>query len=183
MLRASQNYLQHLQSRQRAYESATRAMSAAKVLSAANLEERSQLQDRRTLVQNFLSANAGLKTAVQQGETNYRAELTAFDISPQQKQAAVAGFMKSYSAQAPLLITIRDADQRMGQAILGVLDLFDSQWGHWHYDASSRLVRFEEAKAVTQYNAFMADIKHAGVDQAAAQQRLAAVLGRSEQTL
>ena len=183
ILHANQNFLQHMQSQQRAYENATRALTDAKVLSTATLEQRSQLQQRRAIVQSFRNANANLKTFIQHGEANYRADLATFHISPEQQQEAVNGFMKGYSAQLPLLVTVRDADERMGQAMLAVLDLFDAQWGHWRYDAASRLVRFDDSKAVGQYNASMAEIKQAGTDQAAAQQRLATVISSSQHGL
>jgi hypothetical protein len=61
----------------------------------------------------------------------------------------------------------------MGGAMLGVLDLLDANWGRWRYNETSGKVRFENASAVTQYNAFMAQIHKAATEQAAAQKRLA----------
>lgn len=176
LLRASQLYLGHIQACQRNYEQASRAMLAAKVLGAANLQQRAQIQDRKALVLAFLNANDGFKAFLKNGEANYRKELANFDISAEQKEAAVAGFRKTFTVQAPIIIEIRDADDRMGEAMVGVLNLLDAHWGKWRYDLQAQLVRFEDHGAVGQYNLLLAEINDAATKQASAQKRLAAVL-------
>jgi hypothetical protein len=120
---------------------------------------------------------------VLQGESNYREELAAAGVAPAQTQAAVNGFRRSLAAQSPLMANIRVADDRMGRAMLGVLDLFDTHWDQWSYDASAGVVRFQNNAALGQYNALMAEIKQAGADQAAAQKRLAALMNKSTTSL
>lgn len=176
LLRASQLYLGRMQAYQRNYEQASRALLAGKVLGAANLQQRAQIQDRKALVLAFLNANDGFKAFLKNGESNYRKELSSSEISAEQKEAAVAGFHKTFTVQTPLLLAIRDADDRMGEAMLGVLNLFDAQWGKWRYDTQAGLVRFEDHAAVAQYNALLAEINDAATRQSTAQKQLAAVL-------
>ena len=64
----------------------------------------------------------------------------------------------------------------MGNAMLAVLNLFDTQWGQWNYDATSHKVRFQDRTILDQYNALMADIKQAGTAETDATKRLAAIL-------
>ena len=114
-----------------------------------------------------------------QSDSNFRKEMAAAGTSPAQTEAALKGFHRNWDAQAPLILCMREADDRLGHAMLGVLNLFDTQWGRWSYDASARLVRFQDRTALGQYNALMTDIKQTGIDQAADQKRLAAVLSQS----
>ncbi len=178
ILRASQMYLAHMQAQQRTYENSLQALLRAKVLSTTNLVQRSQIGQRKALVQGFLNANDQVKSFVEQGENNFQQELASFAISPEQTQAALEGFRKSYSRQVPSILAVREADDRMGRAMLSVLDLLDAQWGRWRYDTQNQKVRFENTAAVGQYNEFMSEIKQAGIDQAAAQQRLATIIAQ-----
>jgi type II secretory pathway pseudopilin PulG len=183
LLKGNRLYLERLQSYQEAYARAANELTAAKVLAAANLTQRGQINSRKALVQKFLDANDACKTFVLQGESNYREELAAAGVAPAQTQAAVNGFRRSLAAQSPLMANIRVADDRMGRAMLGVLDLFDTHWDQWSYDASAGVVRFQNNAALGQYNALMAEIKQAGADQAAAQKRLAALMNKSTTSL
>ena len=183
LLRGSQAFVTRLQSCQHAYEQAAGELIAAKVLAASTLQQRARIKDRKALVQNFLDANDAFKSLLLQSESNYRKDLAALEVSPAQTEAAMAGFRKSFGVQRPLLVNIREADDRMGRAMLGVLDLFDSQWGQWRYDNSTSVVRFQDRTALGQYMALMAEIKQARTDQAAAQKSLAAVISQSGQPL
>ena len=132
---------------------------------------------------NFLDANDAFKSLLLQSESNYRKDLAALEVSPAQTEAAMTGFRKSFGVQRPLLVNIREADDRMGRAMLGVLDLLDSQWGQWRYDPAASVVRFQDRTALDQYKALMAQINQARTDQAAAQKSLATVISQSGQPL
>ncbi|HWX19171.1 MAG TPA: hypothetical protein VN578_04595, partial [Candidatus Binatia bacterium] len=183
MLKGSAAYLKRLQPYAAAYEQASRELVSAKVVATRTLVQRGQIPERKAIVTKFMQANTALKNYVLQGETNYRQELEAFQLSPDQKEAAVNGFRKAFGPQARLLAEIRDADDRMGHAMLGVLDLFDTNWGLWHYDQSADVLRFDASATLGQYKAFMAEIHQAGTDQATAQKRLAAIVSHSPSTL
>jgi hypothetical protein len=183
LLKSTAVYVERLQSFQRTYAQAAKDLTAAKVLSASTLQQRAQIQDRKALVQKFLDANAACKNLVLHGESIYSNQLAAAGISAGETQAALTGFRKNLSVQAPLMLDIRQADERMGKAMLGILNLFEDQWGQWSYDANARVVRFEDRSAFGEYNALMTQFKQAGTDQAAASQRLAALMSGSTSSL
>ncbi len=183
ILKGTAAYLQRLQTCKAAYDQASSELIAAKVLAASTLVRRDQIQDRRSIVEKFLAANDAFKTFMTQGEVNYRKELSAYEISPEERETAVKGFLKSLGAQSPVLLEIREADSRVARATLGVLDLLDAQWGRWNYDPSAGLIRFEDGAAVRQYNALMTQIREASAAQEAAQKRVAATLSRSGSAL
>ena len=176
LFQCTQRFIKRELAYQQTYTQAVSALTAAKVLAASDLDDRTQIATRKAVVQTFLDANGAFKTFLLQSESSFRKELTRAGVSEAQTEEALKGFRKNWQPQAPLLITIREADDRFGQKLLEVLDLFDSQWGQWRYDAAAHLVRFENRDAVRQYNALMADIRQTSSDQAAAQKRLAALL-------
>jgi hypothetical protein len=172
LFKGSQLFLQQLQRYQEAYAKAANELKSAKVLATSTLSDRRQIQDRKAVVQKFLDANASLRTAVQQSESNFRKELAALGVSGSQTEAALTGFRKSF--QGPLLLTIREADERMGHGMLQVLNLFDAQWGKWRFDSNAQILRFQDTTALGQYKSLMAEINQAGTDQQTAQERLLA---------
>jgi hypothetical protein len=178
LFQCTQRFIKRELSYQQTYAQAASDLTAAKVVTVANLERRSQISGRKAVVQKFLDANDALKTFILQSESNLRKELTNADVSAQQTEAALKGFRKTWQPQAQLLISIREADDRFSHELLDMLDLFDSQWGQWRYDTSANVVRFEDGNALRKYKALMAQIKQTSTDQAAAQQRLAALLSQ-----
>ncbi|PWU12828.1 MAG: hypothetical protein C5B50_20725 [Verrucomicrobia bacterium] len=178
LLKGSQLYMKELQQHRDTYDQALKELTVAKVLTVRTLEQRAQLSDRKALVQKFLDANDGLQKFVESSQSHYRKGLIAAGVSAPHAEAATKGFSRQWSAQHPFMVTIREADDRMGRAMLGVLNLFDTQWGQWSFDADANVVRFQNDSALEQYKSFMAEIKQAGADQAAAQQRLASVLSQ-----
>jgi hypothetical protein len=178
LFQCTQRFIKREMSYQQTYAQAASDLTAAKVVMVANLERRSQISGRKAVVQKFLDANDALKTFILQSELNLRKELTDAGVSAQQTEGALKGFRKTWQPQAQLLMSIRDADDRFGHQLLEVLDLFDGQWGQWRYDTSANVVRFEDGNALRKYKALMAEIKQTSGDQAAAQQRLAALLSQ-----
>ena len=183
MLKGTSAYLQRLQFYKTAYEQALRELTSAKVLTTRTLVQRDQIQGRKAIVTKFMRANDDVKAYVSQGETNYRKELASFQMSATEREAAIRGFRQSFGAQVPLLLEIRNADDRMGNAMLGVLSLLDDNWDRWRFDDNTGKVRFEDNAAVNQFNAFMTQIRQAAADQAAAQKRLAAAMSQVSPTV
>ena len=178
MLKGSAAFLQRLENLKAAYEQALRELLAAKVLATDNLVQQAQIQQRKVIVTRFLQANEAVKTYVEQSEAYYRKELDSVQMSSTQRDAALNGFRKSLGPQAPLLVEIRNADARMGNAMLGILDLLDNNWERWEYNANISKIRFEDPAVFAQYNAFQVQIRQAAIDQASAQKRLAAVMSQ-----
>jgi hypothetical protein len=175
LLRVGQRYIQSLQSFRHAFDRAKADVNNARVLDAKTLERREQLADRKAIIQKLINANDALKTFVLQSETIYRRELADSGVARAQQEAAMAQFHKRALVQHPVLLEIRAADDRMGKAALSVLNLFEAQWGKWRYDSTVGKLRFDDAAAVSQYNALMTEFRQAGTDEMEAQKRFAAL--------
>ena len=176
-------WYQELDLHKRAYESASTEFVNAKVLSTRNLVQRDQVTTRKAIVNRFLSANTSFKNYLANSENNFRQQLTASQMSPLQKEAALRGFHRSFGSQTPIIMQIRNDDDRLGRASLGALELLEANWDRWNYDESSGKVIFQDHAAVVQYNAFMREINAARDDQLAAQKRLAAAISKTPETM
>ena len=66
---------------------------------------------------------------------------------------------------AGLLVTLRNADQRIGNSLLGALDLMDELWGQWNYNKEYDQVQFSPPGAVKKYSDFLEAIQAAFQEQ------------------
>ena len=178
LLRNSELYLARMQSLQRTYGLAVKELKAAKVLDAETLTQQEQIRRRTMVVEKFLDANQACKDFVQHCEANYSNQLATSGISAAQIQTALSSFRRESGPQVPLVLSIREADERMGKAMIGVLKLFDAEWEQWNYDATTRVVRFKNRSALNQYKALLAEIRQAGTEQEAVSKQLAAVMSK-----
>ena len=176
LFRAMQAYVRQMEAQQAAYEDASDALLSFHVLQTSNLIQRSEIAIRKVAVQKFLDANNGFKTFVRQSSDTLRKELVSQGATKQQTEAAIAGFQKTSSIQIPTILEVRAADDRMGYAMLGVLNLLDANWGRWRYSPEIKRVRFEDRAVLEEFNSYLNEIQQAAVDQQAAQKRLAVVL-------
>jgi len=176
--RGTSAYLKKLQSLQATYNRAASDLTNAHVLRSSDLTEREQLQPRKVVVQQFLNANDTIRGFLKSSDENFRGELVRQQVSPAAVSSALGEFRKSSAAQMPLILEIRKADTRMGEAMLSVLDLLDSNWGQWQYNSASGKLRFNSTTAVQRYNTYLQEIDSAREDQTAAQQKLAALVSQ-----
>ena len=182
-MRAMHAYLDRIESQQKAYEKVSDELLVASVLQTSNLFNQSQIPPRKAKVQAFLDANNSFKAFIAQGAVNFRKELVNLKVSPEQVEAAVGGFQKTSGPQIPMVLAIRAADDRMGVAMLGILDLLDANWGRWRYNPATGKVRFDDPATLQRYNGYFGEIREAGRDQAMAQNRLSSLIKRPVSSL
>jgi hypothetical protein len=63
------------------------------------------------------------------------------------------------------VIRMREADQRIGNALLGALDFLDKIWGQWNYNKQFDQVQFSPPGALKKYNDFQEAIDLASREQ------------------
>ncbi len=176
MIRAAQSYLRQVQAAQADYQKALQELTAAHVLATSNLVSHPQIHDRELIVHRFLQCNESLSNFVSNSREIFSEELASVHVSKENIDIAVAGFERVAKPQQPLVAQIRGDDGKMGNAMLGVLELLDSHWGHWQYSSTAPHLVFEDREALAHYNSYLADIREAGSDQAAAQTKLASIV-------
>jgi len=176
IMAASQKYLQKVKAVEADYQNAYRELTAARVLATSNLVDRSQITDRQAAVQKFLLCNEALSNFVSHGRQTYEADLAAAHVSKASIDATLKGYDLTAKPQLALVAQIRGQDARMGQAMLSVLAVLQSDWGHWQYSTTAPHLVFENRESLDRYNECLADIKAAGSEQAVSQRKLVALI-------
>ncbi len=174
-LRSTQDFLRQVQSQQQTYEEASRQLTSANVLVVRTIEQRADIARRRAAVTNFLATESAFRDFIAQSELTFSNGLANAGIAVTQRDAAVKQFRDGFGRELPLLMEIRATDEQIANGMLSVLDLLDRNWGRWRYDERSGAPRFDDRGAMNQYDSEMAAIRQAGLEQAAAQRRLATV--------
>jgi hypothetical protein len=171
-------YFQRLQTFKQGYEVSAAKLTTAQVLETSHLDRREQLAEREALVKAFLKANADLREFVNKNDENYARELVNAKVPQQGVDLALAAFHRNSAPQVPLILAVRDSNERIANAMIGVLDLLDAQWGHWEMDSTGLKLTFEDAAATKKFNSYLKDIREASVTQAESQKRLAILISQ-----
>ena len=172
IMEATAKHLGRMRQAMTAYESVTTAMLETNVLGAGTLKEKSQIKERQNLVREFLLRNAELKKTVAESESYIRRDLTLAGVSSAKIEAAMKGFKSEADLRNALILKIRDCDQRIGDATLGVLELLDTHWGKWRYNSDEDTLLFDKTEATDTYNRLVEEVSAAGEEQVKLQGKL-----------
>ncbi len=165
-------YLKRLQVVAKKYEVAGENFQAGAVLNVGTLTNKSQIEPRREVVRQLLTANAELKNAILGSEKNLRTELAKARVPEEQIENVIKGFKRTAAPKHALIRQIRECDERIGDAALGALDLFETQWSKWHYDSAANELTFETDAANESYGVFLDTINTASEEQVTLQGQL-----------
>lgn len=169
---AMSRYVASLEDAAKKYQSAMDDLRAAHVLSLENLKDEQQLAARRETVQRFIAANAEFTGFISNSPATVQADLNSLQVPPEKADEALKGFDSRWAARGQLLLQIRDCDNRLGQSMLGILDVLDQNWGKWNYNAGTKLVKFDDPNARVAYRQFLTQIQNASQEQIQAQSQM-----------
>ncbi|MCX6925166.1 MAG: hypothetical protein NT154_18430 [Verrucomicrobia bacterium] len=156
--------------RQRIQEAATahaanaKLLQEAKVLDMEQVTQQGQLEAKREVVRKFLASNEAFKSSLVGEEAAFTEELTKLNLSPARIASESKAFQSGIRGKE-VTIRMRDADQRIGTALLGALDLLEELWGQWSYNKEYDKVQFNPPGALKKYNDFMETIDAASREQ------------------
>lgn len=144
-----------------ALEKASHELKEARVLYTGNLTNKSQLQERRTLVQNLVAANAQIKKCYELGPVRFRQSLLDAGVSPDYLNRAVIAYTQDHNASLTRFWEASVAEERKCSSMLGALNVLDATWGRWRFDSQGNVLRFDDPPALQQYNRFLEEINSA----------------------
>jgi len=159
VLQVLSEQLKRMQSAVNRYEIA--AQKYPDILNPAGLTDKTVIERRRETVRTLISANNEVKQLVINKETSIRADLAKRGIAPATIEATVQSYRRNGTSRAALSVKIRDCEQRRADATLQVLNLFESDWGHWRYDSKSAVLHFENAQSESKYSKLFDEIEAA----------------------
>ncbi len=135
-------------------------LNESNVLSMSGVTQRDQLEARRALVRRFLASNEALRSLLVNEAGAFTQALEQLNV-PQARIAAEARAFPSSVRDRDLAIRKREADQRMGNALLGALDFLDELWGQWNYNKEYDQVQFTPPGALKRYTDLLTAIEAA----------------------
>lgn len=153
------------------FEAVAKAFRQASVLSPKSNDTLEKIARNRTLLETFLSANQAFGAYLQKGEQTYATIIQEIQVPEPAAHQVLAGFSKTFTVQKPFLAEIRACDTRVAKAALGILDIFESQFGQWHIQDDGKIVMSDDA-SIEKYNSLLAEIDTAIELQVATQQKL-----------
>jgi hypothetical protein len=170
--RAGSGYMGRLQKILNDYTAAAQTIRSPSMLSMNGVGQREQLAARKEAVNKFLAANEKLMSFFTKAETIFREELARAKVPPALLDATLKGYRGTADERNFLQVQIRMTDQRIGNAMLGMLDLLDSNWGNWKYNPEKENVTFQDTSAIGKYNDYVKDMNDASKEQAQLQSKL-----------
>ena len=165
-------FLQKAQGPLKEYSDAAEKIKAGSVLNMNGVDKPEQLDSRKQTVRDFLAANDRLLAFIQNSEKTMKQELANLNMPADQVDRAMDGFMKGMAPKNVVTTKIRQQEKRAGVGMLAVLDLLQTDWGKWKYNADKKVVVFDDAKTRGQYLASLDDIASAGEEEQKLQRQL-----------
>jgi hypothetical protein len=165
MAKATAIYLKKMQPALAEYNDVMKAWHETPILDLSGVQKREQLEPKRALVKRFLAANDKITALTVNPEKIYREELQKAAVPEKAIESAIAGIHNAIAARRELVSKIRGDDRRMGNALLGMLDVLDANWGHWRYDAQKQKTIFENDAALDKYVNYRDEMEMAGKEQ------------------
>ena len=172
IMKAMAAHTARMQTALRKYEAVANELKSAEVLRANNLTNKTQFAPRREIVSRFLAANDQLKQVIETGEQDLENDLVRLRVAPNKAEATLAGYRSKAGPRNVLIRQIRDCDQRVGQSMIGMLDVLEAQWTNWDLDPATQKIRFQNAAARTAYNKYFEEIQAASTEQIKTQEKL-----------
>jgi len=165
-------YLQRMQPIMREYSTATKQLQQPSVLDMRGVERREQLGAKKNSVKKFMTANDNLRNFVVNGEKICQEELERAQMPPEARATALKGFQQGFAKTKEVNLQIREDDQRMGVAMLGMLELLDSNWGKWRYNTARAKVVFDDDAVLDKYVTYREELETAAREQVKLQAKL-----------
>jgi hypothetical protein len=172
LVQATSAHVARIQNALKHYQVAAGKLRETEVLNNLNLTDKEQITSRREVVESFLARNTEFASIITNAEKNILADLARLQVSSAKTEQFMAGYRSKARLVDPLIIQIRQCDDQMGKAMLGVLDLLEADWGKWNYDSTASQTHFEKAASRESYRNFILAIQTAGSDQLRLQKKL-----------
>jgi len=172
MMEATVGFMKKLKTHEQVYQDAFEKLSVEGIMHPAEITNLAQIELHRTAVTNFMSANQELKRGFANSDKYFEAELVKAKLPRSAVDAAMRGYRSGSAQRNHLIAEIRDQDAVLGTNLLALLDLYQTQWGRWHYSEDEHTVAFKEKAPKEEYAKTIDSLVEVGEKQSAAQEKL-----------
>lgn len=170
--KAGSAYIAKMQGLVANYTAAAQAIKSPPALNMSGVQRREDLAAKKELVNKFMDANEKLMAFFTKAEDVFRNELVRVKLPAAEIETELKGYRRTATDRNFLILKIRMTDQRIGTAMLGMLDTLDTSWGNWKYSPKKKNVIFQDTAAVAKYNEYFRNMNAAAKEQAELQAEL-----------
>ena len=163
--KAMSDYLEKVRASMKNYQDASIELRAARILVTSNLTSVTQIESRREVLQNFITANENMENVITNSEDSIRADLSSMNVSQDMIDRTITGFDSTFLPRRDLSLQIRECDDRMSHSMGAILNLLETDWGRWHFNSFDQELYFDDAADREIYSDSLHDIRLAGQQQ------------------
>ena len=127
-------YFERMQSVTRAYAQAQQAWEQARVLDASLYASRQVISEKRQIAVRLQEENQNMTRFLRNSAVYYKEELKKLDLPAEEESEARDGFLAKTVPRHKIMLEIREQDEEIFQAALGILDTLSAHFGEWTVD-------------------------------------------------
>jgi hypothetical protein len=175
VLQASEIDKERLQSLITAYSTALQPVPEPPLLDLTSLTGIHHLTQKKQIVQSFLKANDALRSFFEHREESYRETLLKLGLPSEFIESVMQAYRKTAAQPTALALKMRKDDDKMGTALLGILNLLQTNWGRWTFNPAKQKVEFSDHATREKFLDLKEALDQASLEQMACQIKLAAL--------
>lgn len=168
--RATTRVLRQMQASLARYADTYQRLVEAGGVEPRSLVTRQSIAERVQLLDGLRAANEALTRELVAMPVELRRLLAEEGLPDERVDAALVGFRAG--AKLPVLLSIRAGDHALIQKMMDMLELLQGAEGQWRYDATSRMIAFDDESLAAQYAELKGRIEEIESQQAARQRQL-----------
>jgi hypothetical protein len=165
LAKAESHYLEKMRSSMKNYHDAAIELREARILVTSNLTSVTQIESRREVLQNFITASENLKNLITNSEDSIRADLSSMNLSQDTIDRTMADFDRTFLPVRNLRLQICECDDRISHSMGAILNLLETDWGRWHFNSFDQKLYFDDAADREIYSDSFDDIRLASRQQ------------------
>jgi hypothetical protein len=146
------------------YEVATAALTNPPVLDVITVKSREDLRAREQVISEYITASKNMRDFYSNAAEIYRQELLAQKVAPETLEEYLKSFNTDVEDTDSTSTALRKADVHLGEAMLKLIALLETNWGKWQYSSEEHRLRFGETNLASDYGRVSHDLKVVSIE-------------------
>jgi hypothetical protein len=146
------------------YEADGAALTNPPVLDMSSVKSREDLQAREQVIREYIASSKNMRDFNANAEETYRQELLAQKVAPETLDENLKMFHQEVKDTDLTSTALREADVQLGEAMLKLIVLLETNWGKWQYSSEENRLRFGETNLASNYSRLSRDLKVVSIE-------------------
>lgn len=118
----------------------------------STITEVSHIMERKSILKEFVNANAELMEARKNAEAIFTEELEKRGVSQKSIDAYIKGYRDGQKEEHSLLLKIDVTNTQSMEAWLSIMDLLETKWGNWQPDPATYSIQTDDDDLIEKFN-------------------------------